>query len=373
MNILILSWRDPSNPRSGGAEKVMLKYATHWTDAGHKVFWLGSRYGNLPINENVHGLIIHRVGPELKFYNTLTMLLTYPIFLINNIWIGWGIVRNQKIDLVVDAIHGLPLFSPLYVKGRKVLWVCEVAGTIWDKMYPFPINHIGKLLEKFVYSIYKNCEIWAISESTKRDILKINPNLKIKIIPLGIDTSKFKPVTKFNFPSAVFVARLVKMKGIESALKAAKDIASKLSKFKLFVVGDGDSGYVQELKDYVRANHLQKNVEFMGKISDQERNNLYSKCHFLIHPSFKEGFGLTVLEAAASGTPTIAKRGSSMDELIVNDKTGLLFDNDKQISPLFLKYFGSYEYVTLAGNTTRMSKKYDWERILISSKIVTQI
>ena len=373
MNILILSWRDPKNPKSGGAENVMLKYATYWTKSGHEVFWLGSRFESLPVNEIINGVNIHRVGPELKFYNTLTMLLTYPIFLINNIWIGWGIVRNQKIDLVVDAIHGLPLFSPLYVRCRKVLWVCEVAGTIWDKMYPFPINHIGKLLEKFVYSIYKNCEIWAISESTKRDILKINPNLKIKIIPLGIDTSKFKPVIKLNFPSALFVARLVKMKGIESALKAAKDISKKLPKFKLFIVGDGDLGYVKGLKDYVNSNHLQKNVEFLGKISDQERNNLYAKCHFLIHPSFKEGFGLTVLEAAASGTPTIAKKGSSMDELIVNDKTGLLFDDDKQIATLFLKYFGGKEYIKLADDTSRMSRRYNWKQILSSSKSITRI
>ena len=351
----------------------MLKYVIHWTDAGHKVFWLGSRYGNLPINENAHGLTIHRVGPELKFYNTLTMLLTYPIFLINNIWIGWGIVRNQKIDLVVDAIHGLPLFSPLYARCRKVLWVCEVAGTIWDKMYPFPINKIGKLLEKFVYLIYQHSDIWAISESTKNDVLKINPHLQVKILPLGIDINKLTPVKKFNFPSALFVARLVKMKGIESALKAAKDICKKLPKFKLFVVGDGDSGYVQELRDYVNSNHLQTNVEFLGKISDQDRNNLYSKCHFLIHPSFKEGFGLTVLEAAASGTPTIARQGSSIDELIENGKNGLLFTTETQISEHFIKYFDNVKYQKLARNAFEMSQKYDWKQILSSSKSITQI
>lgn len=79
-----------------------------------------------------------------------------------------GIVRHQNINMVIDTIHGLPLFSPLYVRCRQVLWVCEVAGTIWDKMYPFPINWIGKILEKLVYILYRNSEIWAISESTKK-------------------------------------------------------------------------------------------------------------------------------------------------------------------------------------------------------------
>ena len=57
-----------------------------------------------------------------------------------------------------------------------------------------------------------------------------------------------------------------------------------------------------------------------------------------------------------------------MDELIVNDETGLLFDNDRQIATLFLKYFGNKEYMILAGNTSRMSRRYNWKQILSSSK-----
>ena len=78
-------------------------------------------------------------------------------------------------------------------KRRKVLWVCEVAGTIWDKMYPFPINHIGKFLERIVYLVYRNCEIWAISESTKETSSKNKPKFENKNYSFGNDISKFKP------------------------------------------------------------------------------------------------------------------------------------------------------------------------------------
>ena len=243
----------------------------------------------------------------------------------------------------------------------------------WDKMYPFPINWIGKILEKLVYILYRNSEIWAISESTKKDILKINQNLQIKVIPLGIDISKPAPVKKFSFPSALFVARLVRMKGIESALTAAKSISTNFPNFKLFVVGDGDANYIEELKKYVTLNGLQRNVEFLGKISNKQRNTLYSKCHFLIHPSFKEGFGLTVLEAAASGTPTIARSGSSMNELIKHGVNGLLFDHDDQISQFFIKYYGSQTYKKLVKSSIVLSKKYDWSLILNNSSRITKI
>ncbi|KKP80025.1 MAG: Glycosyltransferase, family 4, partial [Candidatus Levybacteria bacterium GW2011_GWB1_35_5] len=94
---------------------------------------------------------------------------------------------------------------------------------------------------------------------------------------------------------------------------------------------------------------------------------------FLIHPSFKEGFGLTVLEAAASGTPTIARQGSSMDELIESGKNGLLFSTDTQISKLFIKYFDNVKYQKLAKNALEMSRKYDWKQILSNSRKITQI
>ena len=200
MNILILNWRDPANPKSGGAEVVIGKYAQHWMKNGDKVFWIGNRFKKSSQTENFRGLVIHRVRPELPFYNTPLMLIYYPIFLINAMFSAYKVSQKYKFDLIIDAIHGLPWFSPFYLNKKIVLFVCEVAGPIWDKMYPFPINLVGKVLEKIVYTIYQKCEVWAISESTKKDILKINPKLNVKVIPLGIDSSDFKMQKSSIFP-----------------------------------------------------------------------------------------------------------------------------------------------------------------------------
>ena len=356
MKILILNWRDPSNPKSGGAENVLEQYAGHWISQGHQVWWLGNRYKGSKSVDNFAGINIIRIGPNLSFYDTLLMLITYPAFFVQASIYIFRLVQKERFDLVIDAIHGLPWFTPLYLRNKIALFVCEVAGPIWDKMYPYPINLIGNILERIVYKIYQKCEIWAISQSTRRDILNINPNLHVSVLPLGIDVSKFKPAKKFPFPSAVFVARLVKMKGIESALTAAKQIAQKLPNFKLFVVGGGNADYVTKLDH-------RSYVEHVGRVSDAERNKLYARCHFLIHPSYKEGFGLTVLEAGASGTPTIARKGSSMDELIEHGISGLLFDHDDQIAKLFLQYYGTSKYLQLVRSAKAKVLNYDWQQI----------
>ena len=353
MKILILNWRDPVNPKSGGAEEVLWQYAQHLIKQKHQVTWLSNRFTNAKSLED----IFVRVDPNLPFYNPYLMLVCYPLFFINVCFKAYQLHRREHFDLVIDAIHGLPSFAPLFLNTKITLFVCEVAGTIWDKMYPFPISAVGQLLEKIVYYVYQKCRIWAISESTRRDILQINPQLKVDILPLGIDTTKFKPQKKFAFPSAVFVARLVKMKGIESALAAAKQIVQKLPNFKLFVVGGGNTDYVASLDHGLY-------VEFLGRADDTIRNKLYAKCHFLLHPSYKEGFGLTVLEAGASGTPTIARKGSSMDELIAHGKDGLLFDDNGQIADFFLKYFKSSQYTQLERLARIKSESYDWKTIL---------
>jgi glycosyltransferase involved in cell wall biosynthesis len=373
MKVLILDWRDPKNPKRGGAEIVMARYAQHWISKGHEVWWLANKFpGSLSVEE-VKNLQVIRIGPSLPYHSTLGMLISYPLFVLNTIWVGWRLCREINFDITIDAIHGLPMYSFIFATGKQVMWVCEVAGKIWDKMYPFPINLLGKWCEHIIYHLYTNSSFWAISRSTKCDILQIKSDLSVQVVPLGIDTKEFTPLKKFTFPSAIFVARLVKMKGIESAIFATKSIVKKLPNFKLFVVGGGTPEYVRQLHHSIAENNLSANIEFAGSIPDAQRNQLYAKCHFLIHTSFKEGFGLTVLEAAASGTPTIARRGSAMDELIKDNNDGLLFNNDTEISDLYCNSINKSTYKRLSKNARSKSLKFDWKVILENSKSVTHI
>jgi len=371
VNILILNWRDPQNPRSGGAESVTFKYAAYWAGRGHQVTWICNSFPNYHPDETVSGVRFVRIGPQLGF-TVPQLFFTYPLFLIHAIWTTLGLLRHQKFDLVVDEIHGLPFFTPLYCRTRTILWVCEVAGPIWDKMYPWPVNQIGKILEKMIYQIYSGVETWAISENTRRDILTLNPKASVKIIPLGVDPIARPKVHKNPFPSAVFLARLVKMKGVEVALQATRDISQNLSHFKLFLVGAGPVSYVQHLHKMVDDLNISKNVEFLGKVSESDKYEILARSHFLIHPSYKEGFGLTVLEAGLVGTPTIARAGSSMDELIKNSVSGLIFQSDGQITDLFINWYSGDKYKFLSTNSRKMSKEFLWFNILQRSRLVTK-
>ncbi len=68
-----------------------------------------------------------------------------------------------------------------------------------------------------------------------------------------------------------------------------------------------------------------KNIEFLGYLSDKEVSHYYSKCKAFIFPS-EDDFGITPLEAMASGRPVIAYRGGGALETIIENKTGIFFD-----------------------------------------------
>lgn len=372
MNILILNWRDTKNPRSGGAEIITQKYADYWAHQGHKVYWISNYFSGSSSQEESHKVKYLRVKPILGF-SVLALIVTYPVFLISSIVKAVALSKTIKFDLVIDEIHGLPFFSPIFFTCRKILLVCEVAGPIWDKMFPFPINIIGKIIEHLIYKFYKNVETWTISKNTKSDVFKINQNPNITILPLGIDLPMASTSSKFLFPSAVFLGRLVKMKGVESAINSVPEICKALPKFKLYIIGNADATYLSWLKSHVDKLRMSSHIEFLGFLPQTKRNFYLHKCNFLIHPSYKEGFGLTVIEAGVLGTPTIARKGSSLDELIHHNLTGLLFTKDSDIPKLFVNNYSGSNYRRLSLKSSAVFKNYSWKKILTNSKKITGI
>jgi glycosyltransferase involved in cell wall biosynthesis len=132
------------------------------------------------------------------------------------------------------------------------------------------------------------------------------------VIHSPIDTSRFAPVADRGDYFLV-VSRLASYKRIDLAIQAAL----KLNK-PLKIVGVGS--------DETRLKNMAgPTVEFLGRVNDQELGRLYARCQALILPG-EEDFGLTPLEAMASGRPVIAFRGGGALETVIEGETGILFD-----------------------------------------------
>ena len=315
MNILILNWRDIKNPKSGGAEIVTLEHAKAWVKKGHKVTWFTSEFQGSKRQETINNINIVRRG------NSLTVYLYAFVFYL---------FAGKKFDLVIDEIHGLPFFTPFYVKKPKIAFIHEVAGEIWDYMLPFPGNKIGKLIEPLYFKLYKNVKFWTDADSTTGDLAKYGIkkgnctviNCPVLNKPLTALPNKEKV---FTF---IFVSRVVEMKGIEHVIRSFFYILRELKNANLWIVGGGEEAYVKELKDMAKTYAIDTKIKFFGQVTQEKKLELMKKAHILLHASVKEGWGLVVIEAASMATPSVVYNVSGLRDSVKNGKTGIVLEEN---------------------------------------------
>ena len=350
--ILILNWRDPKNPDSGGAEIVTLQHAKAWVKNGHSATWFTSKFSGAKKEEKIDGVNIVRRG------NFLTVHLLAPFFYL---------FSKEKFDLVIDEIHGIPFFTPLYVRKPKIAFIHEVASDIWDYMYPFPINKIGKIIEKVYFYLYRDLQFWTDAPSTIDDLEKFGiKRLNCIAIPCPSENKALTTLPKKEkIPTFIFVSRVVKMKGIEEVIKAFFYILKEVKNGQLWIVGDGDKKYLEYLKKTMHDYSISTKVKFFGRVTESNKLNLMKKAHILLHASIREGWGLVVTEAASQATPSIVYNVSGLRDSVVNNKTGIVlsenspFEMAKQ-SVLLLNNKKRYE--DFQKNALAWAKSLTWDK-----------
>src|SRR3989344_5230030 len=165
MNILILSWRSQGHPNAGGAEQVTFEHAKAWVKSGHEVTLFSSYYKTAEADGVKAGVRILRRG-DYAFGVKIKAFL----------WYLFG--KHPKFDLIIDEFHGIPFFTPLYVKVRKLAFIHEVAREVWNlNPWPKPFNLlpaiIGTIFEKWVFRIiYRKTPFLTVSNSTKEDLIE---------------------------------------------------------------------------------------------------------------------------------------------------------------------------------------------------------
>jgi glycosyltransferase involved in cell wall biosynthesis len=353
MNILLLNWRDVRHPKSGGAELVTMEHAKRWAKAGHQVTWLTANYPGAPRESFVDGVYF------VRRWGTHTVYLYAPLYLLLN---------SRHIDVVVDEVHGFPFFSPLFTRKPVVVFIHEIAGEIWDFMFPFPKNIIGKLLEKWYFLLYRNKLFWTDAPSTveelalrgipKRQCIAIACPLIEQGMPKNIS------LQKESDPTYIFVSRVVRMKGIEEIIKSFSFIVRTQSNAKLWIVGGGEQDYVNELKAMIAEYGVTEKVKFFGAVSEEKKFRLMAAAHILLHASVKEGWGLVVLEAARVSTPAVVYNVAGLRDVVKDKKTGIVLENNSPIEMAqasIMLYNDSTRYKQYQAQGVKWVKSLTWQ------------
>jgi len=357
MNILILNWRDIKNPKGGGAEILTHELARRWVSAGHNVTLFSSEFPGCKKQEDLDGVKIIRAGyPDARFLFSSVHFSAYRYYKKK---------FKKKFDVVIDEVHGLPFFTPLYVNEKKVVLICEVAGKLWTEMFGL-LGNLGRLIEQFYLKSYKDLPFLTISASTKEELVKEGVREEnITVLPMGITVpTGLKKHKKEKDPTLIFVGRLSKPKGIKDAIKALEMIAKNIPKIRLWIVGRGDEGYVNYLKTLAKKLNIEDRATFFGFVSENKKFELIGRAHILLAPSIKEGWGLTVPEAALVGTPTVVYDSPGLRDVLRGSNFKIITKSNTPdgLKREILKLFKDKEFFRKLKKEKLNVRESNWDR-----------
>jgi glycosyltransferase involved in cell wall biosynthesis len=312
VKILLLNWQDRLNPQAGGAEAHLHEIFGRLAARGHSVTLLVSGWPGAPAHETVDRLEVHRVGRRYTFGTRVAGYYRRHL-------------AGEGFDLVVEALNKVPLFSPLWAQGPVVLLVHHLFGTTAFREASVPLASMTWLLERPLAPVYRGVAAEAISHSTAEDLAERGLNRDdIRVIHPGVDLEFFtpEPDARDSEPTFLYLGRLRRYKGIDLILVALRGLLDEGISARLVIAGRGE--WEDRLRATVRALKLEDRVDFAGFVTEHEKRALFRRAWANVFPSPKEGWGITNLEAAGCGTPTIASDSPGLRESVRDRVSGIL-------------------------------------------------
>lgn len=319
-HVVVCNWRDSSHPLSGGAEQYCEQVAAEMAAQGAKVTYLTSRSRGTRRREPTPW------GSFVRMGGTFT---TYPLVLL------WLLAHRRTVDGVVDSQNGVPYFTPLAI-GRQVpvtLLIHHVHQQQFDQYFPWPLNLVGRFLEKQACRyVYGRRPICVVSPSTRASVRRqLRLRGPIHIAPNGLGHPSTPHLSsRAPSPTVVSVGRLVPHKRVEVVLDSLPGVLARHPDTVLHIVGDGECRTELELRS--RALGLESNVVFHGRLSDEERDRLVARAWLTVIASAGEGWGLSVIEAAAYGVPAVAFRVPGLEDSVRPGETGWLVEKGQTMA-----------------------------------------
>jgi glycosyltransferase involved in cell wall biosynthesis len=361
MKILIINWRSLKDPNSGGAEQVTFEHAKRWIKIYQaQVTWISPRFKGCKSFEIIDGVVFQCIGFPLGL--TISKLIfTFPVFYFLVFFTYIKDYRN-KVDIVIEGVHGIPLLTSIYVVQPLVAYVQEVAGPIWDKMYKFPVNILGKNIEKIFFQTYKNKAFVVGSLSAKNDLLNIGiDSSNISIVNHGVKTEVYNGTSnKESNLTVLFVNRVVKMKGAERAIEMFSLLIRRVPEAKLWVVGRYNEDYKKTLVLLAEKLNIQNSISFFGFVTDEIKIDLMRRAHVLINTSYKEGWGLCNIEANTQGTPVVAFDVEGNKDSVVDGVNGYLVA-DGDLKSMVNKIVEINENSWIGKSALDYSRQFNWK------------
>jgi glycogen(starch) synthase len=337
MRVLLISWEYPP-VIEGGLGRHVRKLSEHLVADGVEMHVLTRGGGRLPLQEERHGVIVHRVR-EPPFPKDIDAFVRWVTDMNGHMEeLGAQLCQRFEFDLVHS--HDWLVSGAAERLARRVgrPWLTTVHATEFGRHQGWVQKHPQSYIHSVERAMARRADhLITCSEYMRSHVARVFgvPAAGITTIPNGIDPRDLEPVVDdlpglrahYAAPDqrlVLLVGRLVYEKGFHLALDALAPVIRKRLGVRFVVAGTGTAE--AELKRQAKRLGLSRHGSFLGWVGDDMLHSLYRVADLCIVPSIYEPFGLVALEAMASGCLCIVADTGGLREVVPEDGTvGLRF------------------------------------------------
>ncbi len=343
-----VAWRDLDDPEAGGSELHAHRIASLWAEAGLEVTFRTSAVAGQPE-------VVARDG-----YRATRRSGRYAVFA--------GAPREARRlssrpgEGLVEVWNGMPFFSPLWYRGPRVVFLHHVHAEMWRMVLPGWLARIGESVERrLAPPLYRRSRVVTLSESSREEIVGLLglPADRVSVAPPGVEP-RFSPGGRRSpVPLVVAVGRLVPVKRFDLLIEALVRAKEKCPELRAVIVGEGyERGRLEGLRDRYGAEGW---LTLPGRVGDDALADWYRRAWVVASASQREGWGMTLTEAAACGTPAVATDIAGHRDAVLDGRSGLLADGVDGMAAALVEVVGTAELrARLGRGALERSRWFTW-------------
>jgi glycosyltransferase involved in cell wall biosynthesis len=304
----VLAWRDLDDPDSGGSEVHADQFMRRWADAGLEIVHRTSAAVGLPAEARRNGYDVVRRGSR---YTVFPRAIAAEL-------------AGGRSDALIEVWNGVPWFSPVWYRRPHLTILHHVHGPMWDQLLPRPLAGAGRLLEaRLAPPFYRRGETVTPSQATREELIELGfrPE-RVTAVDNGVDPFFTPGGRRAAAPLVVAAARLAPVKRFDLLLDAAAEARATVPGLRVRIIGEGPSRV--DLAAWIERHRAGDWVELIGHVSRPDLRDHYREAWVVASASLAEGWGLSLTEAAACGTPAVATDIRGHRSSVVDGRTGIL-------------------------------------------------